>query len=268
MRLEQIEDAFGARAEKTDIHSSGGGVDASMCCMESAPHTAQPRCELRACALSLCGRRTGRTRRAPVNGRRAARAAQRAGAVKRRRACGSPPPLPGRGPRRAACARSPRTGDPGRSEARPRRGRVLAGMSFGESSRWRPPEAARFPRSPRRETHPAKVHSFEGRLERSMAGASARTCACAASGSSGPGSSSTASSSSSRRFAVRTVGAGRSGASPGRARGADVCALPSAAYAASSVSSPTSIGFRSGSLLHSNQPPSYTATFSQPMRSA
>ena len=69
-------------------------------------------------------------------------------------------------------------------------------------------------------------------------------------------------------FRSEEVGAGRSGASPGRARGADVCALPSAAYAASSVSSPTSIGFRSGSLLHSNQPPSYTATFSQPMRSA
>ena len=40
-------------------------------------------------------------------------------------------------------------------------------------------------------------------------------------------------------------------------------------YAATSAgSSPTSIGLFSGSLLHSNQPPSYTATFCQPISSA
>jgi hypothetical protein len=51
-------------------------------------------------------------------------------------------------------------------------------------------------------------------------------------------------------------------------RALDRGVVPGPYAASSAVSSPTSIGFRSGSLLHSNQPPSYTAMFFQPMRSA
>ena len=60
---------------------------------------------------------------------------------------------------------------------------------------------------------------------------------------------------------------------PTRDQARTIPATPAAAMVPSAVASatagsPTSIGFRSGSELHSSQPPSYTAIRSQPWRSA